>query len=674
MALLNPELPLKPSLIQDKLRHAIQNEGNLMRCYQFILLCCLWLITSNAAAQNPLMQRMLFQEAHTALQNRDFTAYKAIEAQLSNYIIFPYLQYQYFKTQLNSDTPDNDRLHAFLQQQNTALFADELRQTWLYKLAKAKDWTTYLQVYTPQNATVLQCHQLHARLATQTQMDGLMADIEKLWVVGKSQPKACDPAFAYFAKQGGITPDLRWQRVWLLLKNGNLKLARYFAKSLSKIKQTEFNQWRNLLITPAKQLSQFRPSDTPEHRVILVQALRSLARKKVETALSFWQTLQKNYAFSEAAQAELNRYFALHSAWQKRPKALQRLMLVAQQQADEAALQLSLQLLLKKSDWQGILKFAQTLSTEVRNDLQWQYWQARALAETKQADKARALYIALAKQRDFYGFLAAEKLNQAYAFNPKTLRIDAKILAKLQQNPTYQRAQELFRVGGFSTFARQEWSIALEKATPDMYRAAAQDAYNLGWYDRAIIALARTKDFDVLEWRFPTPFYDMVTQQTTDHNLNFAWAYAIMRQESAFQIDARSKANALGLMQLLPTTAERVAKSAGVKLKTEADIMKPVNNILLGTTYLAQMRERLNNNHILATAAYNAGPGRAKRWAKEHACLPPDVFIELIPFKETRNYVKRVLSYTAIFEYRLLGHGDVRRMLLNPVKSNDCPT
>jgi soluble lytic murein transglycosylase len=184
-------------------------------------------------------------------------------------------------------------------------------------------------------------------------------------------------------------------------------------------------------------------------------------------------------------------------------------------------------------------------------------------------------------------------------------------------------------------------------------QAAAKLAERYGWHDRAIFTLARTGYWDDLELRFPLEHAALVKHNAELQGIDIAWVFAVMRQESAFMSNARSHAGAMGLMQLMPSTARQVAKNV---LKTppprRQDLFEPDTNIALGSAYLKQMKGRLGDSAVLATAAYNAGPHRVTRWLPEET-LPADIWIELVPFKETRGYLKRVLAYTVIYEKRM---------------------
>jgi soluble lytic murein transglycosylase len=206
-----------------------------------------------------------------------------------------------------------------------------------------------------------------------------------------------------------------------------------------------------------------------------------------------------------------------------------------------------------------------------------------------------------------------------------------------------------------SAQAKEEWDYAIDRLTPQQQAIAAHLASHWGWHDCASATAGKAKAFDDLQIRFPLAYRSQIESGAQTQGLNLSWVYGIIRQESAFAVDARSRSGALGLMQLMPGTAQMVAKKIGLKLGNMKEVLEVETNISLGTAYLRQMLDKFDGNYMLATAAYNAGPGRAVRWSAENSCLPADVWVEMIPFDETRDYVKRVLSYAKVFEARL-GH------------------
>ncbi len=301
-----------------------------------------------------------------------------------------------------------------------------------------------------------------------------------------------------------------------------------------------------------------------------------------------------------------------------------------------------------------------------RQDGEWQYFHARALAALGRADEARAQFRAQADNPTFFGFLAADQVDQSYAICPLTLADDPQREQQLLGNPGLLRAFELYAVD-LPRPARREWTRALKGADQATLRVAADMANQRDWYDRAVFTLSSGDALRLYDLRFPLASQDGLVPQARQAGIEPAWAYGILRAESAWMTDARSGADARGLMQLLPTTAEQVARRNGLAWSGGDSLYDPATNIALGTRYLAHMAERYNGAPWLASAAYNAGPNRVDQWLAARGNLPPDLFVATMPFKETREYVARVMAFSLIYDWRLNGDAVPLTTRLSPI-------
>ena len=308
---------------------------------------------------------------------------------------------------------------------------------------------------------------------------------------------------------------------------------------------------------------------------------------------------------------------------------------------------------LKIKDWSGVLVLINLLSEEKKNLEQWKYWNARVLSLSEDlADRevAQDIFSKLSRGRSFYGFLAADIMDTDYNYNHKTHNISYDETITLEENKSIKRALELFALGYLGQ-ARQEWYLATSKLKERERIVAANLALRWGWHKASIQTMIQLKSWDSLTERFPVAHKDIFTRHARELDIPISWSLAVARQESAFMPDAKSSAGARGLMQLMPSTARIIARSEGIKYSSRNKLLEVDFNIRLGSHYLRWMLGRYDNNRILASAAYNAGPGNVDKWLDADADL--DVWIETIPFKETRNYVKNVLAYSAIYNYLL---------------------
>jgi len=319
--------------------------------------------------------------------------------------------------------------------------------------------------------------------------------------------------------------------------------------------------------------------------------------------------------------------------------------------SDHRMQELRIRVALDKKAWTQALEWIDALPPKLQTMENWRYWRARMLQETGEKDLANTLFRSLAKQRSYHGFLAADRAGLAYNLNNKPLSVSQETINALASREGFQRSKELLELGRLNN-ARREWRAATKDLSTIQLQSAAKLAQRWDWHSQAIFTLARTKYWDDLELRFPLEHEQHVESFSTTKSLDKAWVLAVIRQESAFSADAESHAGALGLMQLMPATARGTAKSMNLKPPKRRDLLAPATNINIGTSYLKKVFDRLNDNTVLAISAYNAGPHRVLKWLPEKR-LEADLWVEMIPFKETRRYTQRVLAYSVIYDKRL---------------------
>jgi len=303
-------------------------------------------------------------------------------------------------------------------------------------------------------------------------------------------------------------------------------------------------------------------------------------------------------------------------------------------------------------------------------EAQWQYWRARALEQLGRDDEALGAYRRAARERNFHGFLAADRLGQPYRIGHEPLSVPATLEERVADIPAIQRMRELVLLERFIE-ARREWSHMINDLSTEEQEAAARLFADWGWHDRAIFTVARARNWGDIDLRFPLAFTDLILDGARSQDIDPAWAMAIARQESAFLHDVRSSAGALGIMQIMPATGRSVAGAAGVQIRNDNDILNPANNTRLGTYYLRRNLDGFGGHSMLSTAAYNAGAHRVRSWLPEAGRIDPDIWAELIPFHETRDYVQRVFAYRIIYAVRLGLTPPSLSTLLFPVTPQD---
>ncbi|NJN47023.1 MAG: transglycosylase SLT domain-containing protein [Candidatus Competibacteraceae bacterium] len=591
-------------------------------------------------------QRLAFIAADKALQAGVAVAY----TQLSDYPLYPYLRYRDLLQRL--EQYPTEEVRSFLQAYADLPLSGRLRLTWLRQLAKAQRWQDFLRDYRGGNDVALDCWYRQALLQA-GRRDQALAGIDDVWMQGVSLPNACDPLFSLWQAQGGMTSERLWRRFGLAIENGELRLARYLQSLMPAQDRSSAMLWLTVHDDPQLILQAERfATQHPRTADILLHGLKRWSQQDSVSAAAALDTLKPDYSLPTQALAELERQLALFVASRAHPSALQRLTALPAALVDDDVQEWRVRVHLQRADWQGVLRWLDQLSPTLNGKPLWRYWRARALTASGRNDEALTLYQALAEERDYHGFLAADRLKLPYRLTDTPVAVEAATQNNLQQLPGIQRARELFFLNRVWE-ARTEWQLATANLEQEQLRQAAKLAQAWGWHYQAIVTLARTEYWDDLELRFPLPHKNQIIAYAQQASVDPAWVYAVTRQESLFRIDARSSAGALGLMQIMPATGQQIARQFGLGGFEKTDLLKADTNIRYGVHYLRSTLDRLQNNPVLATAAYNAGPFRVLQWLPQQQPIETDRWVETIPFFETRHYVKRILEYAVIYSQRL---------------------
>jgi len=631
------------------------NKPGLYSSYQHIaklllISTALGLLTGTAASAFTLEEkREQYKQAKKLLRKGKIKQFIAVSESIRNYPLYPYLRYNFINPRLHKVKANEIEL--FLQQYHNFPLTNALRTKWLKHLAKTGQWQTYYDNYTPQKDTVLQCYQLQARIKTGNQTY-LLEDTRTLWLSGKSQPPQCDPAFALLYKSDLMTQDLVWERVRLAMENGNIGLTHFLRKRLDESRSKWALHWIEMRNNPSKGTNNPAFNDNEIAREILIHGIKRLAKINIARAVSRWEKLQDQYEFTSQEISETNRLVAVRAAKKNHPRTIELLDNISNYYVDENVFHWRLITTLENNDWNMLHKWTKGIVPFGSIELRWKYWYGRALEKLGEIEKAKDIFASISRQRDYYSFLAADRLGQKYIFAHAPLPDNPEEKNKIAKMPGIIRANELRQLNE-DYQARREWQHALNIMTTYQKEIAATVAKDWGWHDRAIFSMSSAHSYDDLILRFPLQFRSTIDKNVEKRQLDPGWVYALIRSESAFMEDAKSPAGALGLMQVMPLTGKQTARSMGWKKFHKNDLLVAEKNIPIGSTYLKQMLNKFNNNKILATAAYNAGPHRVKKWTAKSNCIEPDIWIEKIPFNETRKYVRRVLFYASIYDWRL---------------------
>ncbi len=610
-----------------------------------LAVCCL-----SSQAQDLAQQRRTYRLAQLAMAAGQMQTFKQLQAQLSSYPLYPYLVFEELKRRLYS-APDA-AIEGFIERYADTPLADVMRDYWLYRLYSEDRWQKFLEVYDGRAVTEYMCYDVRARIRA-GRMDTVIEDAKRLWLVGYSQHRACDSLFAWLKQQEEFTSEWVWQRIELAMYAGNPGLAGYLAEQLNDQDRAWVTLWQQVYSNPQIILNEpALKGDELVAREILMHGALLLAERDVERGRTAWEQLKLDHAFEADERDYVDRSIALLAAYRHHPQADAWLNgLPASAQNDDVQTWRA-RTAMREGDWPTLTRAIGALDDTTDELLMWRYWQARALEGSGDRETAHQLYVTLARERDYYGFLAADRLDAPYSIVNAPLVNDPAAAGTLIEIPGVRRAYELLRVGD-ETNARREWNHALNGMPLEQKKLAAVLASAWGWHSDAISAVAAIGELDDLEVRFPTPYRDEVMQVARHHELDPALIYGIIRRESAFAARAKSSSGALGLMQLMPGTAALVAQHLDLPAPSASDLLNPTSNINFGSAYLNEMLTRFGGNQALAAAAYNAGPHRVERWLPARGSVSADAWVEAIPLYETRDYVKAVLAYSAVYESKL---------------------
>ncbi|QSR35432.1 hypothetical protein CFI10_10565 [Marinobacterium iners] len=579
----------------------------------------------------------------TPLSHEQKTAFSA-------YPLYPYLEYQQINSRI--DSASAEQLQAFIDANADTPLAGRLLFAWARSSGEKKDWPAFSQAWQQiqRPDTRLQCLHASYLLDTQQQQDAWEA-ARTLWTVGHSQPDECDPVFSQWLKSSHFSQQDALNRHLAALMRGRPGLATYAARFITQSElQQQAKLARSLYDNPEQltQQPQLLSPETPHADQLLVLAVNRLARQDLEQAIRLWvrerERLQVPAEQYDSVSRRLGVLMAKRFPAETDP-------LLASLDPEHKLADLSgwrVRLTLVRQDWAEALSLIEKLDEAERHTDRWRYWKAIALEQLGKPGR-EALLRDLATERSFYGFMAAQMLDTPYQLNDTPLVQSTDAKQQLAQLPAFVRIRELLALERYYD-ARSEWNLAISHMKPEQIHAAAHLAREWGWYDQGIRGAISSQRWNDMQLRFPNPLPELFEQHAQNRAIDPAWAVAIARQESAFWMQARSHAGALGLMQLMPATARATAKRHAIPLPRLSLLSEPDTNIRLGTAYLSEMAERFNGNLAYASAAYNAGPYRVSQWLDARGDLPLDIWIETIPFDETRNYVQNVLAFRVIYE------------------------
>ena len=558
----------------------------------------------------------------------------------------------YWMLQGSVDRVDPREVRAFLDRYPGTPLAEGLRREWLRALGASASWEVFRAEYPKVvgDDAEITCYSFQERLARSD--PEVMAEARSLFVSHRESGVACDSVFAALAASGRITETETWERLRAMLADGNVKEARRAAALLPPKSAISEKQLERVARDPGAFLAREKPGKAVPRaeQELLVFAVERLARSKPDEAA------ERLMALTPRLEPQAVRHAWGQVAWQgalnHHPRALEWYSQVGTTALTDTQIAWRARASLRAGDWKEVLASIQALSPEQQREPTWRYWRARALRQLGEAPAGELLLRGIAGQQTFYGILAAEELGIAAAPEWNGFRPQPTDLDRVRAIEGIQRALALYRIG-LDPEALREWMWAIRGLDDRGLLAAAELARQANEIERAINTADRTVQLHDLSQRFPTPHRDTLSAAARQWDLDEAYVYGLIRQESRFMADARSRVGAAGLMQLMPATARWVARQMAIKPYKPDMLLQPDTNLQMGTYYYSRVLSDLGHP-LLATAAYNAGPGRARRWRDERP-LEGAIYAETIPFNETRDYVKKVFTNAWYYHHRLTG-------------------
>lgn len=611
-----------------------------------------------------LEARKLFVDAYAAAEAGAAAPRDGDPKALRQYPLYPYLQRARIARALDKVgerwAPVDDAARKFVERHSAEPVADDLRALWLGTLARRAQWKAFMAHYDGAGADpVLGCDLLRARIAL-----GRTADLAPLalqrWLTGERLPTECEPVFQWLRDRGDLSDELTAERVKLLLANGQTAFARVIARRLPEQTAAPLLQWAGLL-------------EEPQHGIdILLGGDATLAEQAMpEALLAAWSKLARDdppAAIERFAQfvavthpdaktkSQYALALALGLAWDRRAaEALHVFATVDAADLDDYALGWQARSALWAEDWPQVQESIGGMSPVQQATPRWRYWAARAAEQLGDETRARALYELVIPSDNYYAASSAARLGHLVEPHPEQMPYDSDDVDAIAKRPEFVRSIELRRCG-LPVAAVKEWLAGIAQLDAGSRSQAIRLATQWQWHDVAVALATRENVFFDYALLYPKPYDVEIENASSSAGVDAYLFYGVVRQESLFRPDAVSPSGAVGLAQLMPGTARRIARANQQPAPSTTDLFDPALNLRLGAAHLRELIDRFDGQSLVALAAYNAGPLPVDRWLPEEP-MDADIWVENIPYNETRDYVQRVLWHSVVFGWLTTGQG-----------------
>lgn len=617
----------------------------------FLFFALVFMILPFAQASQDLTttseQDEAFRQLRDASRKADYARAALLADSLRTYPVPSYVDYYLLKSDLSNAS--EVQIDAYLDKYRGTAIADRLRNDWLLVQGKNENWASFdrhFPLFELADDIQVKCYAL---ISASAKGQNVADEARKLLTTPKKYGEACYALVSDLSAKKQFGDDDIWFQSRLAGESNMTALAARFG-ALAGAGKTDISK---VIELPETVLSRGAGTDRLSHEKFLL-ALQRIAKK--DQALAAQYLSDASATLSGKEQAIGWSVIALPASIALSPDALEYWKKAQTADISPYAHEWKVRTALRKEDWKLVNEWINQMPVSIQKDPAWIYWKGRAQLAMGNQDRAHKLFASIADQYHFYGQLALEEQGRKIVSPTNRHPLNRSEIAALAANPGFQLAQKFFKMN-WRFEGTREWNWQLRKMDERQLLAAAEYAREVDLLDRMVNTSDRTRKEVDFNQRFPTPFRENMTVATRQLGLDMAWTYGLIRQESRFVMKAQSSVGASGLMQVMPATARYVAKKIGLSDYHHGKINSVDTNILLGTNYLNMVLNDLDGSQVLATAAYNAGPRRPKAWRSTLSrTIDGAIFAETIPFTETRNYVKNVMSnatyYAALFENR----------------------
>ncbi len=627
---------------------------------KYLLLVLLaWSMTSSVQGASLDEQRATFKKANYAIKQGRFDLYQLHAQKLKDYPLLPYLEFAFISKRIKM-TKNNPALHvqfweieSFFKRYPDVPVNRVLLHQWLKERGKYAQWSLFRQGWSLADpalkSTSMKCLKAHADYS-HTRNKLVLTQALSLWNQGRSAPKACDGLFALMQSQGVIKNEHIRSRLEKAIGAHQWGLAKYLNKQLPADEQALGNAWIQVVKNPnqlEKLSNQALIKASNQKESIVWQSFHRLNRLKPEQSKTVYASWARTFSLSDNTRMKMREDLGVRLAHQRDVKALDWLSGIPHDKLGLVAHHWLIRYNLLLGEFGDALKHIDALPQQEKKRPIWQYWRARSLEQIGELDRANRLYQGLAKQRHYYGLLASSRLSKPFELNHQPASSEPNMMDELSDSPVIKRIRELKHHNRI-TQSRAEWVAWIKSLSKQEQIAASVIAQQEKWPDFSIIAITRANQYHALEMRFPKGYGDDIERIANKLDIDPHWVFALTRQESLFSSAVKSSAGAYGLMQLMPATARYVATKFHLPKPSIYDLKNPDINLSLGTTYLKSLYDKFDGHMIISTASYNAGLNRVESWLPLKP-VDADIWIDAMPFLETRNYVKNIVATIGVY-------------------------